>query len=65
MFIVGHDMDLVVFLVFELAVFLKSCNSPILYISFLTWTFSFLLEKSGANIALESKLSKSGPVFSK
>lgn len=27
--------------------------------------FSFLLEKSGANIALEQKLSKSGPVFSK
>lgn len=34
-------------------------------IKFLTWTFSFLLEKSGANIALEQKLSKSGPVFSK
>ena len=27
--------------------------------------FSFLLEKSGANIALEQKLSKSGPAFSK
>lgn len=34
-------------------------------IKYLTWTFSFLLEKSGANIALEQKLSKSGPVFSK
>lgn len=40
-------------------------NSSFLSISSLTWTFSFLIEKSGANIALEQKLSKSGPAFSK
>ncbi|XP_064157574.1 tripartite motif-containing protein 3-like [Anguilla rostrata] len=35
---------------------------PLSFIS--DFSFSFLLEKSGANIALEQKLSKSGPAFS-